>query len=67
MPMRTTCEHDAWFACIAIVNLTHLNRAEDPKNKRLHHGKGGSADAEHEIEAKIPASIEIGAVLGVLV
>jgi hypothetical protein len=62
--MRTTCEPHFWSAVLVVVS-THLDGAEDPEDERLHNGEGGSADAEHEVDAEVLADLGVAAGLGV--
>ena len=44
---------------------TYLDGAEDPENEGLHDRQGGSADAEHEVDADVLANLGVTAGLGV--
>ena len=46
---------------------TYLDGAENPKNEGLYNRQDGSADAEHEVDADVPANLGVTAGLGVSV
>lgn len=60
--MRATCEPKKASARSV---CTYLNRAEDPQNKGLHDRQGGSANADHEVDADVLANVGVAADLGV--
>lgn len=55
-----------WFAIFTTTASTYLDRAKDPQNQSLHHRKGGSTNAKHEIDAEIFPNVGVSACLGVM-
>ena len=47
----------------ASSHRTYLDRAEDPKNQRLHNRERGGADADCQVDANVFANLGVGAFL----